>query len=228
MKIYLICSVRHAGSEHKEIADDYVAELEEAGHTVHHPPRDVDQNSETGVEIVKAHMEAMRECDEVHVIWDVDSYGSHFDLGAAVAYGKKIVPVRAMQPDNEGKSYWKVMKLWEEDATDAIPDDELRSVIKQAVEDVENGYVHPGHPDCCSDATHMWVTRTDIPGIMNWCKTCEKPLRICDDGSHTWMRRKDVPDRSPGDAGLNWCPRCNCLTVEYKVPELPTESEDPK
>ena len=52
----------------------------------------------------------MRKANEVHVFWDVKSSGSHFDLGMAYILGKKVVPIACEHPDNEGKSYWKVMQ----------------------------------------------------------------------------------------------------------------------
>lgn len=44
-------------------------------------------------------------------IWDVESKGSHFDLGMAVALDKKIVAIECENPDPPGKTYWKVMGL---------------------------------------------------------------------------------------------------------------------
>lgn len=52
----------------------------------------------------------MKEADEVHIIWDVNSKGSHFDLGMAFALGKPIHLIEALQPDTEGKSYLKVIQ----------------------------------------------------------------------------------------------------------------------
>lgn len=80
--IYLICSVTNATDKDREYADAYVKALEARGHKVHYPPRDVDQNG-TGTEICEAHRAAMYKADEVHVIWNPDSKGSHFDFGMA-------------------------------------------------------------------------------------------------------------------------------------------------
>lgn len=109
MNIYLICAVRNAGSQSISDAKAYVERLREAGATVHFPPEDAPQDCPTGERICAVHLEAMKKSDEVHVIWDVESKGSHFDLGMAYAMGKKIVPVNAVHPDTEGKSYWKVI-----------------------------------------------------------------------------------------------------------------------
>jgi hypothetical protein len=56
-----------------------------------------------------AHLIGMHACDEVHVFWDVESSGSHFDLGMALALDKDIVLIRCFN-DDEGKSYWKAMQ----------------------------------------------------------------------------------------------------------------------
>ena len=84
MRIYLICPVRNCNAEARRCADEYVERLEGAGHDVHYPPRDVDQSEDgIGLAISEAHREAMLGCDEVHVLWDPESMGSHFDLGMA-------------------------------------------------------------------------------------------------------------------------------------------------
>lgn len=106
MKIYLIMAVRGANDPYPGI---YAADMERLGHSVHFPPRDAPQDSPTGREICEVHLAAMRACDEVHVIWNVESKGSHFDLGMAYALGKKIVPVCSVQSDPPGKSYWKAV-----------------------------------------------------------------------------------------------------------------------
>jgi hypothetical protein len=51
----------------------------------------------------------MEYCEQVHVFWDMNSKGSHFDLGMAYALRKEIVGVKLIHPDNEGKSYWKAV-----------------------------------------------------------------------------------------------------------------------
>jgi len=82
MKIYLIHKVRGASSDSIKFASKYVSRLEKAGHKVHFPIRDVEQDDDS-VAICKKHRIAMYLCDEVHVIWDESSTGSHFDLGMA-------------------------------------------------------------------------------------------------------------------------------------------------
>ena len=85
----------------------------------HFPPRDVNQEDTEGWAICTAHLAAMMKVDEVHVFWDVNSKGSHFDLGMAFALGKKIRLVKLFAPDLEGKSYVQVIRRWE--AAGALP-----------------------------------------------------------------------------------------------------------
>ena len=113
MKIYLICPVRNVTEEQKKEIDDYVATQEAEGNKVHYPPRDVNQNDETGFNIVVAHRRAMKKCDRVDVFYDKNSTGSHFDLGMAFMEGKKIKLIKAYQEDNAGKSFVKIMKMLE-------------------------------------------------------------------------------------------------------------------
>ena len=109
MKIYLICSVRNADSASKKEADAYVVQLESKGHTVHYPPRDVDQTDDgIGFNICNTHRKAIIECDEVHVLWNKESIGSHFDFGMAFALNKKIVVANGIER-SKNKSYGNVL-----------------------------------------------------------------------------------------------------------------------
>ncbi len=113
MYIYVVCPVRNVTKEQTQEIDDYVAELEREGHRVHYPPRDVNQDDETGINIVKAHMKAMKAVDRVDVFWDKTSSGSHCDLGMAIMADKPIRLVKTYQEDSAGKSYVKVIKIME-------------------------------------------------------------------------------------------------------------------
>ncbi len=109
MNIYIICAVRNAPEEKIAEIRLYAKQRRDAGHWVHFPPDDVDQNDPTGKGICRDHLAALEDSDEVHVFWDVKSSGSHFDLGMAYALQKKIKGVKLIHPDNEGKSYWKAV-----------------------------------------------------------------------------------------------------------------------
>lgn len=116
MNVYIICPVRGCSAERTEAIRAYTASQRAAGHSVHFPTDDVNQDDATGSGICRAHLAAMREADEVHVFWDVASKGSHFDLGMAYALGKRLVPVECYAPDGPEKSYWKVMNECAADA----------------------------------------------------------------------------------------------------------------
>lgn len=77
-----------------------MAALESAGHRVHYPPRDVDQTDDgVGLAISEAHRAAMVRCDEVHVVWDPGSTGSHFDFGMAfMLQAWRKVPIVLARP----------------------------------------------------------------------------------------------------------------------------------
>lgn len=107
MKTFLICPVRgHEMSETEEI----VRELE-VDFDVYWPPRDTNQNDPIGFEICKSNLNAIRNADVVHIIWDGKSMGSVFDLGMAFALGKPIVPIQLPEP-TDGKSFQNMINKW--------------------------------------------------------------------------------------------------------------------
>ena len=61
------------------------------------------------------HLKGMNNSDEIHVFWDVNSKGSHFDLGMALVFAetqrKKIILIKCYE-DDEGKSYWKALNKY--------------------------------------------------------------------------------------------------------------------
>ena len=101
MKIYIICPVRNQTENQGFVLGDYVKKLENQGNSVFYPMRDAPQESKTGYEIVMSEFNAM---------WDVNSKGSHFDLGMCLAMGKIIKIIHQFQEDVDGKSYIKVIK----------------------------------------------------------------------------------------------------------------------
>jgi nucleoside 2-deoxyribosyltransferase len=106
----MIMPVRVTSEEVNQFASNYCQALETFGHEVHFPVRDAPQDDPTGRMICEVHRIAMLEADEVHVLWDINSKGSHFDLGMAYALGKKLVPVMAVVEDDPTiKSYWKAV-----------------------------------------------------------------------------------------------------------------------
>lgn len=106
MRIFVICSVRDGTP--KEVAD-HVEKLEAAGHIVHFPPRDCNQTDDgVGLTICRTHRAAMAQADEVHVHWNPESKGSHFDFGMAFALHKPIHLIN-MPEKTLHKSYGNVL-----------------------------------------------------------------------------------------------------------------------
>ena len=50
-------------------------------------------------------------CDEVHIFYNPDSQGTHFDMGVAFAYRRKIVVVENVEY-GPGKSYPRMLDEW--------------------------------------------------------------------------------------------------------------------
>jgi hypothetical protein len=121
MKIYIICSVRNASPDTQARLEAYTDWLEDKGHEVHLPHRDTKQDAK-GFDICKENGTAIALADEIHIIWDDESKGSHFDLGMVFAYDvlldykKRIRVVRYNGlGDNkitEGKSFVRMMDEW--------------------------------------------------------------------------------------------------------------------
>lgn len=110
MRIFLICPVRNVSAEEIVAIKKYVFDLEQAGHIVHWPFRDTDQNDPIGLRICQDNRQAIVDADEIDVWWNDTSKGSYFDLGIAFALGKKIVLANpdGIQP-TEGKSFGNML-----------------------------------------------------------------------------------------------------------------------
>lgn len=110
MKIYILCPVRNVTDEQQAAIDSHAAYLQATGHEVHNPRYAVDQTCPTGYWICKGHLEAIRAADEVHIFWDAQSFGSHTDLGSAMALDKRLRLIREFSVDGPSKSYLKVIR----------------------------------------------------------------------------------------------------------------------
>jgi len=110
MRIFIICTVRGASDEYKQKLEDYVAKLESEGHEVHLPHRDTKQDA-SGWEICSQNSKAIAMAHEVHIFYNPDSQGTHFDMGVAFAFGRKIVLAEPLEP-TEGKSFKNMLREW--------------------------------------------------------------------------------------------------------------------
>lgn len=111
MKIFVICSVRDASPEYRQMLEDYVNELEANGHSVHLPHRDTDQN-QSGLLICSQNANAIKDADEVHIFYSSKSQGTHFDMGVTFALQKRITIVQS-EPVTEGKSFQRMLVEWD-------------------------------------------------------------------------------------------------------------------
>jgi len=112
-KIFIICTVRNATQEYNDRLNRYVWALEFIGHKVHLPHRDTDQSAR-GFDICSQNMKAIKASNEVHIFYNGTSQGTHFDMGVAFAFGKKMVIVEN-EPLTEGKSYQRMLTEWEKE-----------------------------------------------------------------------------------------------------------------
>lgn len=112
-KIFIIAAVRNATPEFKGKLENYVAGLEKEGHDVYLPHRDTNQENR-GIEICTDNRNAINKCNEVHLFYDPNSTGTHFDMGIAWALGKKLVVVENIEY-GPGKSYPRMAAEWEEE-----------------------------------------------------------------------------------------------------------------
>ena len=76
----------------KKLLNKAIALESELGQSCYIPGRDTDQ-TQSGEKILHDNLEGMLLCDDdVHVIWDGESFGTMFDMGMAYALGKVIYP----------------------------------------------------------------------------------------------------------------------------------------
>jgi len=111
MKIFIICTVRRASEEYKKELEDYAAILESEGHEVHLPHRDTNQNA-TGGEICRQNATAIYNSDRVDIFYNELSQGTHFDMGVAFAFGKRIKIVKNGEMTSD-KSFSRMLVEWE-------------------------------------------------------------------------------------------------------------------
>jgi len=90
MKIYIISSVRIASEDFKHKLNKYTAKLERLGYEVYLPHRDTNQSADA-MTITAANAAGMRNADIIHIFYDKNSKGSHFDLGFCYALNKPLL-----------------------------------------------------------------------------------------------------------------------------------------
>lgn len=89
MNIFII----HSSGMYKD-AIAYAELLEVQGHETYVPLRDTEQVLTTEADILENNLRGIRWSDECHLIWDLSSQGTLFDMGCAYASGKPIKVIK--------------------------------------------------------------------------------------------------------------------------------------
>lgn len=89
MNVFII----HSSGMTKE-ALAHAEKLESEGHETYVPLRDTEQDLTTEAEILASNLTGIALSDECHLIWDLSSQGTLFDMGCAYALGKDIHVVK--------------------------------------------------------------------------------------------------------------------------------------
>jgi hypothetical protein len=116
-KIYIISSVRKADKDMVRKLEQYAMELQRGGDKVYLPHRDTKQDMASYL-ICLQNKQAIVEADEIHIFYESESQGSHFDLGMAFMYNKPIKIIENGEV-GEGKSFPRMLEEWE--AIDSDP-----------------------------------------------------------------------------------------------------------
>lgn len=111
--VFLICPVRNATEEQKEMMIAHIEKLEKSGLKVYYPARDTNQIDNIGFRICTDNKDAILNSKEIHIFWDKDSQGSLFDLGMAFMVDKPLFIVNKDQLiPTEKKSFTNMILSW--------------------------------------------------------------------------------------------------------------------
>lgn len=108
LKGFLIGPVR--GADPNDVKH-HVEKLEAEGWDIHFPPRDTEQECDTGYNICLQNKEAIINADRVFIVWDGKSQGGLFDLGMTFALNKNIEIIDIPEL-LEGKSFQNMITEW--------------------------------------------------------------------------------------------------------------------
>lgn len=109
--LFLACPVRGIDPKAQlEQRDKLIPKLEKH-YNVHWPPRDTNQNDDTGIRICQHNRAAIKRADIVGIIWDGKSQGVLFDLGMAFALDKPI-KIIDIPRKTDGKSFQNMITAW--------------------------------------------------------------------------------------------------------------------
>lgn len=107
--VYIICTVRNATDEYRKKLEEYTEKLEKDGYDVYLPHRDTDQSLKQ-YDLCLMNFKALSKADEIHIFYNSNSTGTHFDLGMSFALNKKIIVVE--NEENEKNGFSKLLNEW--------------------------------------------------------------------------------------------------------------------
>jgi len=127
-KVYILCPVTIADDKMTAKLYAYADMLENKGCEVHLPPRDTNQDVD-GFDICIENGAAIHMSNEIHIFYNAESKGSHFDMGIAFAMDmllglkKKIILVEWNLGDSQ-YSLASVVEGWikHQDASKLYPE----------------------------------------------------------------------------------------------------------
>ena len=115
LDITIICPVTYASKETKEKLEHYAKRLEANNNTVHLPHRDTNQTL-SGYEKCIKNINEIINADEVHIFYDSDSKGVHFDMGALFMLQRLFSDVKIVlaEPvkEKDDFSFGTMLKDW--------------------------------------------------------------------------------------------------------------------
>jgi hypothetical protein len=134
-KCFVICTVRGASDEYKKKLESYVEDLENKGYNVHLPHRDTKQDA-SGYDICTQNGNAIIDADEIHIFYNKDSQGTHFDMGMTFmlhllfnrfGFGESDVKVVIVNNEKygEGKSYARMLDEWVDELKNIEQDEKI-------------------------------------------------------------------------------------------------------
>lgn len=114
VNVFVISPVRRANEDHRRFLRNYrdIWDSPEGGCNLYIPMFDTKQDM-SELEINMKHKRLIETCDEVHVLYQSESSGIHFDLGMAFMAGKPIRVIGDIKETDE-KSYANFLNTLQE------------------------------------------------------------------------------------------------------------------
>lgn len=112
MRVFLIHPVRDKSDAVTQIVEAVHAAVAGTDTTIYDPSLHTNQRDAVGLRICRDNLEAIRNADQVWLIWDGLSQGSLFDLGMAFALGKSLRVISVPPAVVNTKSFQAMAWAW--------------------------------------------------------------------------------------------------------------------